>query len=171
MRTFEFPERYGAISCLFSAIGHMQTEEELSQAIGTMARHLVPGGVLIVEPWIAPSQFRDGTRGLELAEDHGLKVARYSRSVRKGDLSILNFQYCVQREGEDAETFCERFTLGLFTHEQYLGAFEAAGLETTYDSVGLSGGHYQGRGLYIGTPQMPPPGGPGHLWNWASEID
>lgn len=43
------------------------------------------------------------------------------------------------------EHFTEDHTLGLFSHDDYAGAFRAAGLDVIHDSEGL-----MGRGLYIG---------------------
>src|SRR3954451_7618060 len=50
MVDFELPRRFDVITCLFSAIGYVQTVENMSKAIATMAEHLNPGGLLLVEP-------------------------------------------------------------------------------------------------------------------------
>src|SRR5438067_67243 len=54
MRDFDLGRRFDAVTCLFSAIGYMLTVEELAAAVASMARHLEPGGVLLVEPWLEP---------------------------------------------------------------------------------------------------------------------
>lgn len=46
--------QYDVVTCLFSAIAHLQTAQRLRAAIACMARHLKTGGVLFVEPFIAP---------------------------------------------------------------------------------------------------------------------
>jgi hypothetical protein len=46
---------------------------------------------------------------------------------------------------QSVDHFKEEHRLGLFTHEQYLDAFAAAGLEVSYDAKGLVG-----RGMYVG---------------------
>jgi hypothetical protein len=43
------------------------------------------------------------------------------------------------------KTFVERHEMGLFTNEEYMEAFESAGLKTVYNKKGLNG-----RGLYLG---------------------
>jgi hypothetical protein len=59
-------------------------------------------------------------------------------------VSILDFRYLIGTpEGVDSLT--ERHELGLFTHDEYVDAFENAGLKVTHDAQGLTG-----RGLYIG---------------------
>jgi hypothetical protein len=65
-------------------------------------------------------------------------------SEAKDSLSFFVFHYMVATT-QGVEYFTERHELGLFTHEEYLGAFRKAGLETSHDPVGLDG-----RGLYIG---------------------
>ncbi len=143
MRDFDISRTFDAVICLFSSIGFMTTEEDLDQAISNMARHLSPGGVLVIEPWLTPEQFTPGTIQVLTVDEPDLKVARVTRADRRGTLSILDMQYliatadCVQHVAENHE-------LGLFSHERYLAAFEAAGLEVTWDEEGL-----MNRGLFI----------------------
>ena len=58
---------------------------------------------------------------------------------------VLDFHFLVATPA-GIEYFTERHDLALFTHEEYLGVFRAAGLDARYDPEGLIG-----RGLYIGT--------------------
>jgi hypothetical protein len=101
--------------------------------------------VLIVEPWIHPDGWR-GERGVyaELVDRPDLKVARIGLNVRRGRLTTLEMHYLAGTLDGVAHVV-ERLRLGLFTHEEYLGAFERAGLAVHHDPIGL-----MGRGLYVG---------------------
>jgi len=59
-------------------------------------------------------------------------------------VSVIDFHYLVATP-EGIEHFTECHELGLFSHDEYLGAFVASGLEVVYDPRGL-----MGRGLYVG---------------------
>ena len=50
----------------------------------------------------------------------------------------------LQREAKSVEHFVEHHELALFTREEHLAAFRAAGLQVEHDEEGLIG-----RGLYI----------------------
>ncbi len=76
MRTFRLNRRFDVVSCLFSAIGHLKTKEEVRTAFANFARHLNPGGVTIVEPWIEPSAFRSGMIHLRTHESPAVTVVR-----------------------------------------------------------------------------------------------
>lgn len=54
MRTFDLGRTFDAVTCLFSSVGYLRDDEELAAAIGRMAAHLSPGGVLVVDGWIRP---------------------------------------------------------------------------------------------------------------------
>ena len=72
MTAFNLGEQFDAVTCLFSSIGYTATTEQLHAAIRAMARHLSPGGVLIIEPWILPgawAQF-DGQIATHTAPGH-----------------------------------------------------------------------------------------------------
>ncbi len=145
MVSFKLKKHFDAITCLFSAIGHLKTRRKLGLAVRNMSRHLKPGGVLIVEPWITPQQWRKGSVHANFVDQPELKVARMNISKTRGRLSVLDMHHLVATPNR-VEHFVERLELGLFTHDEYLDAFRRAGLETSYDSEGL-----MGRGLYIGT--------------------
>ena len=147
MRNFDLGRRFDGLICLFSSIGYMQTVSDLQMAIATMARHIVPGGVLIVEPWFSPDQFVPGTlHGNMMVNTADLKICRMNVSEVQGRLSIMMMHHLIGTQA-GVEHFVERHEMGLFTHAEYLEAFVAAHVQVTHDSNGLDD-----RGLYIGTP-------------------
>ena len=144
MINFDPGHPFDAITCLFSSIGYVKTISRLNQAVGNMARHLKPGGVLLVEPWFTPENWNTGTVHALFVDKPDLKIARMNISKRKGRLSFFTLHYLVATP-EGIEHFTELHELGLFTEDEYLEAFRAAGLEVLHDPTGLDG-----RGLYIG---------------------
>lgn len=144
MADFDLGQRFDAVVCLFSSIAYMAAEDRLRAAVTSMASHLEPGGVLVVEPFIQPEQFLEGHIGFLTVDLPEVKVARMNSSRVEGQVVTMDFSYLVG-EGARVERLEEQHVLGLFTWEQYRGAFEAAGLECEIDEVGIFG-----RGLVIG---------------------
>ncbi len=144
MRTFSLPTRFDVVTCLFSSIGYMTTLEDLGTAITAMAKHLVPGGALIVEPWLTPDVWKAGSVHGTFIDDPDLKIARVNTSLTRGRLSIFDLHHLV---GTPKETFhfVEHHEMGLYTVEEMTNAFETAGLGTVFDAEGITG-----RGIYIG---------------------
>jgi SAM-dependent methyltransferase len=145
MVAFDLGRRFDVVTCLFSSIGYVVTEERLRAAIACMAQHLEPGGVLIVEPWLAPDVWRAGHVAMLTVDEPERKAVRITRAGRRDDVSLLEFDYLVVTPAR-AEHFTEHHEMGLFTDAQYRAAFEAAGLAVAHDPEGL-----MGRGLYLGT--------------------
>lgn len=54
MRAFDLGRTFDTVVCLFCAIGYLSEVEDMRSAVAAMARHLVPGGVLVIEPWWFP---------------------------------------------------------------------------------------------------------------------
>jgi hypothetical protein len=50
---FELGQQFDVAICLGSSIGYARTLPKMRQAIQSMARHVVAGGVIIVEPWFS----------------------------------------------------------------------------------------------------------------------
>ena len=144
MVDFDLGRTFDIVTCLFSSIGYVKTLPRLHQTIGNLSRHTAPGGLVIVEPWFAPGLLQAGYVHAAFIEQPDLKLARMSVTALEDNVSILNFHYLIAAQGEIHHT-TERHELGLFTHDQYVAAFQAQGLAVVYDEQGLTG-----RGLYIG---------------------
>jgi len=144
MMNFDLGHQFDAITCLFSSIGYVKSISGLFQTIGNMARHLKPGGILLVEPWFTPENWNTGTVHASFVDKPDLKIARMNISKRKDRLSSFTFHYLIATP-EGIEHFTETHELGLFTEVEYLEAFRSAGLEVLHDPTGLDG-----RGLFIG---------------------
>jgi ubiquinone/menaquinone biosynthesis C-methylase UbiE len=54
MVDFKLDRTFDVVTCLFRSIGYVKTVERIERAIANMARHLRPGGMLVVEPWFVP---------------------------------------------------------------------------------------------------------------------
>lgn len=148
MTDFDLDRTYDVVTCLFSAIGRVMTFERLERAMSYMARHVRPGGALIVEPWFTPDQWNPGKLFVHAGEIGAVKVCRMSLSSRDGDLSILLYHY-LRGTPEGIEHYTERLELGLFTRDEMIWAFESAGMRVRYDSEGL-----MGRGLYLAVQRV-----------------
>lgn len=144
MIEFDLGKKFDILTCLFSSIGYVQTLDNLGQAIGCMARHLVPGGLLLVEPWFTPAMWNTGTVHMITIDEPELKIVRMSTSLREGRISYLDLNYLIGTP-EGIEHFVERHELGLFEIEETKQAFEGHGLDVLYDEEGIAG-----RGMYIG---------------------
>jgi ubiquinone/menaquinone biosynthesis C-methylase UbiE len=145
MIDFDLGRQFGAVVCLFSAIGYMRSVPRLRRAIANLARHALPGGVIAVEPWFTPDQWNIGYLTAQMVDKPDVKIARMSRSDIDGSLAIMDMHHLVATP-DGVEHFVERHEMGLFSHDEYLAAFEATGVAATHDAYGLFG-----RGLYIGT--------------------
>jgi SAM-dependent methyltransferase len=145
MTELDLGRRFDAVTCLFSSIGYTGTVERMRTAIAAMARHLEPGGVLIVEPWLTPDVWQDGLLSSLFVDEDDIKIARLAVSRTEGRTSIMDMEHLVATVEEGVQHFVEHHELGLFTVEEQLEAFRAAGLEVDHDPEGLIG-----RGLFAG---------------------
>jgi SAM-dependent methyltransferase len=144
MTSFKLKNRFDVITCLFSAIGHVKTKARMRGAVRNMASHLQSGGLMILEPWITPSNFRKGLIGSNFVDKPNLKIARVNISKVRGPVAAFEYHYLIGTP-DRIQHIIDSVTTGLWTHEEYLDAFRDAGLEVSFDSEGL-----MDRGLYLG---------------------
>ncbi|MCP2167710.1 class I SAM-dependent DNA methyltransferase [Goodfellowiella coeruleoviolacea] len=145
MREFDLGRTFDAVTCLCFAIGYMTTTAELGRAIGRMAAHVRPGGVLVVEPWWFPERFLDGYVDGHLLRDEHRVVSRVTHSSRDNGATRMEVRIVIA-EPSGVREFTEYEVVSLFTLDEYLAAFRAAGCTARFRPD-----EPNGRGLFVAT--------------------
>lgn len=131
MRTLDLGRTFDAVTCLFSSIGYVTEPAELAPTIARLAAHVGRGGVLVVDGWVRPEDWEGGHRPhAEEASDDLRTVVRLAFSRRVGDITALDMHHLVAT-ADGIEHFAEEHRLRLVPTDEYVAAFESAGLETS----------------------------------------
>lgn len=144
---FRLDRTFDVVTCLFSSIGYLPSAAALVDAIDAMASHLVPGGVLVVEPLWFPETFRDGYVAGDVFDGDRRTLARVSHSVRDGRAVRMEIHYLVAG-ADGVRHFAESHHNTLFSREEYDKAFASAGCPAVFLPDFPAG-----RGLFVGVRQ------------------
>lgn len=143
MCEFDLSRTFDAVISLSTAVAYLPSLDAVSAALDRMVRHLVPDGVLMIEPWYFPEKFLDEHIAGDVIHSEGRTVSRVSRTHRRGDVAYIDSHYVVA-DKDGIQHFTETHVFGLWTQEQYLKAFSDAGCAAEYaDSV------QSGRGIFV----------------------
>lgn len=146
MRLFRLNREFDAIVSLFSAVGNLKGQGELDDTLATCARHLAPGGVVVIEPWWFPENFTPNYVGGNVITAADRTIARVSHTVQDSEsTSRMEVHYVVAEPGKGVQHFSDTHVMALFRREQYESAFTEAGLSVEYIA-----GEYEGNGLFVG---------------------
>ncbi len=148
MRTFKLYKQFDVIICLFSAIGHLKTHANLAKTIKNFDKHLKPGGIMIIEPFVSEEQFREGNLHADYVREPDLKLVRMVISRKKGSIGFFDFHFLVGEKGK-IKYFVDREYLGMFNEKKVLSMMKNTGLNAEF----LEDGLMKNRGLYIGVKQ------------------
>lgn len=128
MRTLGLGTSFDAVICLFSSIGYVTDRSEMRSTVARLAAHVAPGGVLILDGWIRPDEWRERTRPEpDIARDDQVLVVRLAHGRRAGNITELDMHHLVQTSA-GIDYFVESHRLALTPTEDYVSAVESAGL-------------------------------------------
>lgn len=146
MRSFDLGRQFDVVSCLFSAIGHLDSERELARTFSNFARHVRPGGVVVVEPWIAPREFRPGHVHVVTRQTPAETIVRLATARRRGHRSMIHYHYLITRSGRDAR-YLHEVDVGLMVSaDRLVELLRRAGFSARFVRPGLT----TRRGLVVG---------------------
>ncbi len=146
MRSFRLDRSFDVVTCLFSAIGHLTSEAEVARTFANFARHLNPGGVALVEPWIDPAEYRSGHLHLVTQATEGRVIVRLAYSRRRGNRSLVRYEYLVGDRGRGIRHWGETDVGLLVPRRRLVDLMGRAGLKARLVTRGLT----TARGLVVG---------------------
>jgi SAM-dependent methyltransferase len=128
MRTLDLGRSFDAVICLFSSIGYITDAADMRSVVARLAAHVAPGGVLILDGWVRPDEWRERVRPQpDIAQDDQMLVVRLSLTRREGNITDLDMHHLVQTAG-GIDYFVENHRLALTPTADYVSAVESAGL-------------------------------------------
>ncbi len=147
MVDFDLGKRFDVILCLFSSIGYLMKRGELKKAFSNFTRHLKKGGVLIVEPWLTASVWKDRTVHMQTYDSDSLKIARLNFGRAEGGFSILEERYLIAETGKGITYLGDRHKMRFFEPDWTLETMRKVGLAPKFTEDSLM----PGRGLLVAT--------------------
>jgi SAM-dependent methyltransferase len=146
MRSFQLNKRYDVVQCLFSSIGYLLKPDEIVAALKCFRGHVTHDGIVLVEPWISPANYKPPAPHMKTVDRPNLKACRMEVPQREGDISILHFHYLIATVA-GIQHIEETHRLLMIPPEQMTSHFQSAGFACRFDPVGIFG-----RGLFIARP-------------------
>ena len=147
MRDFALGRTFDAVVCMNTGVAYLPSRADLAKALARMAHHLSRSGVLVVEPWWFPERFLDGHVAMDTVRAGDRHVSRMSRTTRRSGSAHMEIHY-LTADAEGVGHFRETHVFGLWSCEDYLRAFHAAGCTAAYVPESLSG-----YGMFVARPQ------------------
>ncbi len=144
MLLFRLRPKFDVLLCLFSSIGYLHSYSKLQQALRNFSRHLVSGGVLLLEPFVARERYATGAIHSLTQNDEGVTITRMNTSRRRGDFAILDFHYLVGTK-QGVRHYSDHHILTLFDQDKFLQILAKEGFHARF----LENGLMKNRGLFV----------------------
>ncbi|MET0134673.1 MAG: class I SAM-dependent methyltransferase, partial [Kibdelosporangium sp.] len=123
MRDFDLGRTFDAVVCLFSSVGYLSTVTDLHDSVRSMAKHLVSGGVLVLEPWYFPDTFVPGFVSSHAVQAGTRAIARVAHATRDGNTTRIEIHHLIGDTGNGIEHHSSTDVIALFEREDHLAAF------------------------------------------------
>jgi SAM-dependent methyltransferase len=139
MSAFNLDRSFDLVTSFFASIAYLPDVETMRRSIGCMARHLAPGGVLFLEPWLTPAVYRENEVVHNFRRTPERAISWMYVMRRRGTVAVWDIHWLVGTAEDGVTHFVETEELSLFTTEDVIGAMRDAGLDVVHNTRGLHG--------------------------------
>ena len=130
MRTIRLHRTFDAVF-IHDALDYLLSEPDVRRAVETAARHVNPGGVVVLAPDHVTDTFQPSTS--EGGHDDGTRSLHYQERTWDPDPAdrtyLADYTYRLSEPGRPDRVIEDRHELGLFPRTTWVDALTAAGLE------------------------------------------
>ena len=146
MQTFDLHKQFDIVTCLFSSIGYLKNTKQLEQTIVNFSKHLKPGGVFLISPWLSKQAFKVCSIHMNGYYDDNIKITRAVVSkFKKPNISVMDFHWMIAERNKDVKYISgDKHELTMFTEKEFKTAFTKAGLKVDFIKQ-----NKDSRGLYV----------------------
>ena len=130
LRTLDLGRAFDAV-LLHDAVMYLTSAEELSSAFAIAARHLAPGGILLVLPDVVKDEFEEMTLGSGSSEtEPAVRLLEWHWDPDPTD-DTYAVEFALLVRDRDGTVTChhDRHTMGLFSRATWVRLLRAAGFE------------------------------------------
>ncbi|MGY5874256.1 MAG: class I SAM-dependent methyltransferase [Candidatus Thorarchaeota archaeon] len=128
MTSMDLGRKFDVITCLFGSISYLPDEQNLNDAAGAFSKHLVDGGIVVIEPFLLPEDVKLPHVSMNYIDEPDLKLARINNVYYEGDHLIINFHFLIGTY-DDVKHIHDPNRMKLFTITDFESAFRKNGLE------------------------------------------
>lgn len=147
MKNFSLGISFDVIICFGSALVCVESLESLQLAVACFSKHLAPGGLLIIEPWLSESEIVNGQIDVRHEKTDKFSVTRMYSVQKTGRVAEVQFHYLVGNTATAEISYVREIRrLAMFTKDDYRQCFNDCRLQCFVEPIGLT---YQ-RGLIVG---------------------
>ena len=137
MRTLRLDRMFDAV-LVHDAVMYMTSEEDLRATIETVAAHLRPGGIALLEPDTTRDMFRPRTRhgGHDGDDGRSLRYLEWESDSDPADsMYEVDFVLALREPDQPLRIVHDRHVCGLFPEETWRRLIDDAGLELVHPDV------------------------------------
>lgn len=145
MIDFSLDKQFDIITCMYGSIGFVKTYSNLKLTLKNMARHLIPGGLVIIVPWSTTESFKEKIV-VDAVKHPQIRIARMENVKQKAaNLVEITFHHLIGKDGQ-VKYHTQRMEVGLFSNDEYISAIQEAGLQLVeiYEGPNISMGAFVG---------------------------
>jgi SAM-dependent methyltransferase len=132
MATVRLGRTFDVITCLFSSIGYLKTYRQLARTFHNFSRHLRPGGVAVLEPWMTQRAYLVGRPGLNVYNREKMKIVQVTVAKKTGMVVRMTLHFLVAEGNRPVRYYVDRHDISMFNTGRMLRMMERAGLKAKF---------------------------------------